>query len=370
MAIAIAAYTAGTASAQEFFETRRDFLIEKACDAYDGFKRRSNPTALEVGRSYPGRGVNRRDGASHVFIVVGGAGKWAEIGCGRFTDGGGAFPGAARETGGALGGASAGGAARGGRAAAEGDDRCLPFFDAADNPVTVKVGGKVDITPPAPVLDDFDRAINATCGPPGKVVGADEFKALLAAHPEVIARIQAFTGGRVFAGRPARTEREAFVDDLTEAWFAVKAFDHILCGEPGAGRGKIGGLHFHGRYLQLQESGAACLMGNYTQNEVVPGVLYTTGVVMRLADGRVVRDARKGYGLTLSGEDILKLVTRAFAENPAPGADSTACLLPVRDDGTAFTAVFVRRSAGIRTFYPDATPSPREPKCAAAISLQ
>ncbi len=174
----------------------------------------------------------------------------------------------------------------------------------------------------------------------------------------------------MFADRPARSDTAGYIDDLAEAWFAVKAFDHIMCGEPGAGRGKIGGMHFHARYLQLQNSGEACLMGNYGQNEVVPGVLYTTGVVMRLADGRVIRDARKGYGLTLGGEDLLKLVTRAFAENPTASGDSSGCLLPVEDDGRSFTAVFVRRAAGIRTFYPDATPQPRDAKCRAAISLQ
>lgn len=364
LAVLFAIASALPALAQQFFETRREFVVEKACEAYDGFKRRSNPVALEPGKSYPGRGVNKLDGPSHVFIVVGGASKWVEIGCGRFADGAApADPAAA----GTQPGAPAPDADRHQKAQ---PGVCLPFFDTVDNPVKVKVGGTVDLSPPPPALDAFDNALTQTCGAPGKVVAAEEFKSLLRAHPEVTARIKAFTGSKVFSDRPAHTETSTYIDDLAEAWFAIKAFDHIMCGEPGGGRGKIGGMHFHARYLQLQQSGEACLMGNHDQNEVVPGVLYTTGVVMRLADGRVVRDARKGYGLTLSGEDLIKLITRAFAENPTTSADSSACLLPVRDDGKAFTAVFVRRAAGIRTFYPDATPSPREPKCAAAIALQ
>ncbi len=360
------------AHSQEFFETRREFVVEKACEAYDGFKRRSNPVTLEPGKAYSGRGLNKRENASHVFIVVGTASKWVEIGCGRFADG--AAPDASWASEGTTKSATDGRAGApapvaGGQTEAQ-RNACLPFFDTIDNPVAVKVGGKVDISPPAPALDAFDTAITATCGAPGKEVTRAEFKAMLGAHTAVAERIKAFTGGKVFGDRPVHDNLASYVDDLAEAWFAVKAFDHIMCGEPGAGRGKIGGLHFHARYLQLQQTGEACLMGNYSQNEVVPGVLYTTGVVMRLADGRVIRDARKGYGLTLGGEDLLKLVTRAFAENPTASGDSSACLLPVRDDGQAFTAVFVRRAAGIRTFYPDATPSPRDPKCVAPIALQ
>lgn len=246
-------------------------------------------------------------------------------------------------------------------------NKCLPFFDDVDNPVKVKVGGNVDISPPAPALNAFDQAVNTTCGKAGKVVSRDEFKGLFQQHPDVLQRLMAFTGNKVFADRPARSEPAPYLQDLTDAWFNIKAFDHIFCGEPGE-EGKIGGLHFHGRYLQLQQSGEACRMNNFRQNEVVPGVIYTMGVEMLTADGQIARHSTKGYGITLNAEDIFKIVTRAFAENPTPSRDSTACLLPVTDDGKQFIAVFVRRANGIRTFYPDATPSRDEPSCTQAIS--
>jgi len=177
----------------------------------------------------------------------------------------------------------------------------------------------------------------------------------------------------VVAARGVRGATRDYLEDLTDAWFAIAAFDHIFCGEPAANGGKIGGLHFHGRYLDLQKEGSACRMSNYAQNEVVPGVIYTMGVMMKNASGTFVRDARKGYGLTTSAEDIFKIVTRAFAENPTTSSESTGCLLPVTDDGQRFTAVFVRRAAGIRTFYPDATPNARgttqNPPCAAEITI-
>jgi hypothetical protein len=67
-------------------------------------------------------------------------------------------------------------------------------------------------------------------------------------------------------------------------------------------------------------------------------------------------------------------VTRAFAENPTASPESAGCLLEVSDDGHDFTAVFVRRASGIRTFYPDATPNgpgeQQNPACARRIEAK
>ncbi|MEQ1713468.1 MAG: hypothetical protein ABL908_19010, partial [Hyphomicrobium sp.] len=85
----VALVTAAPAMAQDFFATRRDFVIEKSCEAYGSFKRRTNATALVTGRTYPARGVNKSDAPSHAFIVIAGGGnKWVDLSCGRFADGG------------------------------------------------------------------------------------------------------------------------------------------------------------------------------------------------------------------------------------------------------------------------------------------
>ncbi len=357
---AVSGFMAGStpSSAQEFFAERREFILDKSCDATRTIRTQADPSPLAAGASVAGRGVNRRAGPTHVFVVVGNANKWLDLGCGHFADGLDA-----------LGTAAADGRPSPGRQA-----QCLPFFDDEANPVTIGHGGTIDMTPKAPSLDAFDVALNDVCGAPGKVTTRDEFRGLMRAHPGVLDGLRAFTGGKVFAARPASATAEAYLADLTDAWYEVKAFDHIFCGEPNpaATGGKIGGLHFRARYLQLQRNGDACRMSNHAQNEAVEGVIYTLGVHMKNASGRLVPDATKGYGLTLSGEDILKVVTRAFAENPTPSAGSTGCLLPVEDDGRAFKAVFVRRAAGIRTFYPDATPNGRgdriNPPCAATVA--
>ena len=120
--------------------------------------------------------------------------------------------------------------------------------------------------------------------------------------------------------RSARTAPADFVEDLTEAWFAIHGFDHIFCGEPNVG-GALDGLHFYARYLQLQQSGEACRVPNFSRNEVVPGVIYTMGASVKVGGG-VAESPVKGYGLTLSAEDILKVATRAFAENPTSSTSS------------------------------------------------
>ncbi len=346
-------------SAQEFFPIPREFILDKACEATTSIRTKAEPTPLAAGTTLPARGVNRAGGPTHVLAVVGNASKWLDLTCGRFADGLDA----------------AGTAKPSSTPATLTQAQCAPFFDDEDNRVRLGFGGTLDITPKAPKLDAFDEAINAVCGVPGKETTRDEFKTLMRAHPAVLDRIRAFTRGKVFAGRPARAAAGEYLLDLTDAWYALKGFDHIFCGEPNnsPSGGKIGGLHFHGRYLQLQRSGDACRMTNHHQNEVVDGVIYTMGVRMKNSSGRVVSDATKGYGLTLSGEDILKVVTRAFADNPTTSTSSAGCILPVKDDGYDFKTVFVRRATGIRTFYPDATPNGRgdrvNPDCAAKVEV-
>ncbi len=89
LATGLALITAAPATAQDFFATQRDFVIEKSCEAYGSFKRRTNATPLVVGRAYPARGVNKSDAPSHAFIVIAGGGnKWVDLSCGRFADGG------------------------------------------------------------------------------------------------------------------------------------------------------------------------------------------------------------------------------------------------------------------------------------------
>ncbi|WP_044290709.1 EndoU domain-containing protein [Rivularia sp. PCC 7116] len=233
------------------------------------------------------------------------------------------------------------------------DTELLPFFDNQDNPVRVNYpsGAKLDITPPAPQLNSFDKAVLKTCGAIGTKVKPSEFKQLLSDYPEVLTNIQKATKGELLPGRRSKSE---FVQDLTNIWFKNKGFEHIFCGEI-YNANDIGGLHFYGRYLQLQnEKIGGRLPVNPGRQEVIPGVIYTMGVVIKQPN-RIVRDEIKGYGYLSNAEELLVDITKVYKQQKNTEG---ACIYQQLDKetGTSFPTVFVRKNRGIITFYPDATP--------------
>lgn len=340
----------GSVFAQENFAAPSNFQVLQPCAGYASIKRQTGKVDLTPQQTYAAHAENKPANATHVLVSVGNGKKWISVACGQYIGGKPAFKNQVNNHPVAL-------------------SACLPFFDNIRNQVNVGVGGNVDVTPQAPVLEPFGKALNQMCGEPGKVTTKTAFKQLLTDHPNVLTELMQFTGHRVFPNTKIHTNQALYLDDLAEAWYSIQAFDHIFCGEPTAAD-KIGGLHFHGRYLQLQNDQQACRLPNYAQNEVIPGIIYTLGVRMQRADGSWAQSPTKGYGLTLSAADILKVVTKAFAQNPTSSNSSQACILRVTDGGMQFDTVFVRRSNGIRTFYPDATPdTDRDSACAKRIVL-
>ncbi|MBP0016432.1 MAG: EndoU domain-containing protein [Cyanobacteria bacterium SBLK] len=346
--LAIATLFPQPAFAQVFFPSPKGFTITQACDATRSIKKGGDPLTLHTEATYKALGTNKARGASHVYISVNGDRKWVAIECGTFEDGTSfSAPPPKPEP---------------SQPQKSQSTAFSPFFDTEDNPVCLPKSGCVDATPEPPELDEFDLAVNEVCGEPGKVVSRQEFKDLMNAHPAVLAEIRDYTDGEVYGDRSAPKTTAAYLDALTDAWFSAEGFDHIFCGEPVPG-GKIGGLHYHGRYLDLQQKGlAGRLDNNERREEIAEGTIYTIGAAIKV-NGQLAISSIKGYGYTLSAKDLLKFATRAFADNPTTSTRSTACLLPIEDDGKAFTMIFVRRSQGIRTFYPDATPSNRDPVC-------
>lgn len=228
-----------------------------------------------------------------------------------------------------------------------------PFFDTVQNPVQVRFprNRPVDVTPPPPQLNGFDQAVLAACGPFGSAVPASRFRKLLQDHPQVLSQVQQAVGGEL---RPGRRSREAFLDDLTRAWSQRRGFAHIFCGEPKED-GQVGGLHYVGRYWQLQQQGQGGRLPNNTQREeVIPGAVYTVGVVIRAGD-RTYTDTIKGYPYPSNAQEILMDATRLFK---AQGNREGACTANIqdRDSRAGFSAVFVGNGSAIVTYYPDATP--------------
>lgn len=239
----------------------------------------------------------------------------------------------------------------------------LPFFDQDNNPVTVGFprNQKVDITPTPPQLNAFDQKVLNTCGAFGSKVSTISIRRLLSESPQVVQQIKQTVGGELFSGR--RSENQ-FRDDLITIWSDRSAFEHIFCGQI-RGSNQIGGLHFVGRYLQLQNQGiAGRLPNNSKAEEVIDREIYTLGVEVRQGDRVVTKDSKKGYSYVSNAQEILLDATRAFKSFRNTANANRACLYTVRDaSAPPFKAVFVKTSRAIVTFYPDATPKPSEASC-------
>lgn len=338
--------------AQALFSVPQDFKINKSCNAYDSIKKENNPASLQAGETYISVGENKAAGATHSYIEIDGRKKWVKLECGSYINSKPDFKTSPK-------------AGNGNTTGNKNSTTCLKFFDNENNPVKTGTGFK-DLTPPAPPLNKFDKDVLNFCGAPGKITTAEGFKSLMKSNPDVLKNLFGFTDGKVFQEKSKHTNINNYLDDLTDAWYSLHAFDHIFCGEK-SGR-SIGGLHFHGRYQQLESSREICRMNNFSSNEVIDGSVYSMGVEMKLPNNEIVRHSIKGYGLTLNASDMLLSATKAFSENHTNSNKSEHCILRLNDGDTIYDMVFVRRNNGIRTYYPDATPDKNKP-CKKAISL-
>lgn len=310
---------AGQAAA--YAERGGSFVAERACPAPASIRRDSNPGDIRVepGRRYVVRALNKPGGA-HVHVEIAGARpplRWVALDCGRLEPEDGT---AAAEPAGTA-------------------PSLLPFF------------GTDGSLPAPPALGPLDRAVLALCGGWGSRPDAKAFRRMLddpALAPEV-EQIRAALDGRVTG--PHRGPDE-FRDELTRAWFRSGGFRHVFCGEPGP-QG-LGGLHYAGRYLQMQEEGWGGLDPTCRRTERVPPV-QTFGVRYRIPGGGWGRACPKGYAEGLDAAALMVEAVRAYRALQPPADGTLACLHPVAEPG--YLAVFVARDGAIRTFYPDASPS-------------
>lgn len=301
------------------------FVAGAECPAFQSFRRQTNPggVALRLDERYRVLALNR-PGGEQALVVVPQAQperRWVALACGRLEIENGAE-----------------------RSAARHDFR--PFFDMRDD-------GPRDATPPPPNLGPLDHAVLEICGEWGSRPSRAAFRRLFDA-PELARETNAVyeeLGGSV---RGAPLAPELFADELTALWFAEEGFRHVFCGEPGEGR--LGGLHFKGRFLQMQERGWGGFAPCRAQ-EIDPPIK-TIGVEFLDRSGRVALACPKSYSTRLDARGILVEATRAFAAREARGAGEAMCLHEVaRPEGRRHDAVLVARAGAIRTFYPHASPA-------------
>jgi Bacterial EndoU nuclease len=297
---------------------------------------------LEVGKTYDTAGFNS-PARTHILLKISGVTpnqRWVKSSCGNFQASGSPDPG-------------------------PGNSMLLPFFDNTNNPIPVDfpVGGQKDITPLPPSLERFDRRVLAMCGAGFDApVSEQSFRTLLKDFPDVFNKLKTAVKGSL---KPNRSSDAAFTDDLVQIWFAQRGFKHILCGEKDGKRvnnvPNLGGLHFSGRYFQLQnQSGikAGRFISSTTKQEVVDGSIYTFGTRIVQGNVKIAEAPIKGYSYVLSAQEILINATKAFKLfTPPAGQPTASCLLTVSDPAAApFQSVFVKKEGAILTFYPDATP--------------
>jgi hypothetical protein len=237
-----------------------------------------------------------------------------------------------------------------------------PFFDRESQSEQLRspVGRSVDATPPLPKLNKFDQQVLAVCGEFGARVDPTDVRQLFEQSPAVVKQIKQAVNGEIFPGRDRPSE---FLDDLVQIWTENHAFSHIFCGEV-KGEG-IGGLHYVGRYAQLQQQGkAGRLPDNQSEEEVQEGAIYTVGIELQ-ARGRVLRDRKKGYAYPSDAAELLEDGTWAFKQfQPGHTEGTRSCLYSVNDpDASPFDMVFVKTDRAIVTLYPDATPPRSQPHC-------
>ncbi|MEM7195595.1 MAG: EndoU domain-containing protein, partial [Pseudomonadota bacterium] len=121
-----------------------------------------------------------------------------------------------------------------------------PFFD--EDPSTKHA-------PVDPGLTDLDLDVLILCGGWGDPVIATDFERMMLSdsNRDSLLRIFDALAGRVYR---KTTNLEDFVQQLRQAWFQQKGFQHVFCGEPGIGK-DLGGLHYAARYWQAEDEGWA-----------------------------------------------------------------------------------------------------------------
>ena len=320
----------GCGAASAFVEISGVFIADDRCQALDSIRRETNPgNILTVpGQSYTARALNREDG-DFVHVDVPNAvprTRWVSLACGEL------FrqaeepqrPDEPEEPAAGL----------------------APFFDNDDRPN--------DPTPRPPNLNAFDRAMLKVCGDWGARPTLAAFRSALD-DPSLAADVDRIFQGLDGSVLGPRREPAQFKDELASVWFDEGGFRHVFCGEPSGGT--IGGLHFVGRYLQMQEQGWGGLAARCNRTEIAPPI-YTFGVRYRIPRGGLRTACPKGYALNLDASEILIEATKAFKLMLPRSSGKAMCLHRVAEPNERpYLTVFVIKNGAVRTFFPDASPS-------------
>lgn len=223
-----------------------------------------------------------------------------------------------------------------------------PFFKTEEY-------SKCGTLPSPPLLNEFDKAVLDVCGDWGSTPGVEDFKNILneEKYKEYVDELYQKLDHQVFT---PNADLETFKNELAELWFNRDGFTHIMCGQPKLGR--LGGMHFFGRYLQAQENK---WVGRYYDDDLTDEVsdkVFTIGVMFKNVNGQLVVDPRKGYDFLHANEIILHATSayKGLSQNSQLAEQRNRHCLYGNED---VTYVFVARKNSIVTFFADLTPNCR-----------
>lgn len=189
-----------------------------------------------------------------------------------------------------------------------------------------------------PNLNDFDKQVLRLCGNWGSEVERGSFADLL--KGSIFDELYFFLDKTIITNN---AEPVVFKKELLDIWFNEKGFQHIFCGTPQ--NKKLKGLHYAGRYLEMQEKGwggknARCKK-TYVNNAV-----HTIGIDFIDKTGNLAYKCPNSYLYGFNAFDLLLHATKAFKESA--NLSSSLYKIPT---SPPIEVTFIKKNNAILTFF-------------------
>ena len=225
-------------------------------------------------------------------------------------------------------------------------DHFIPFFANAKDHITKD-------QPIIPTLTEFDHAVLKACGGWGDLVTRSNLNTLFAG--KALQSIYKELNHTIIT---KDADIDTFAKELISIWLDHRGFEHVMCGQPHSHT--LGGLHYVGRYLQMQQNKWGGLNATCNKEEI-KGPIYTIGVDFITSKGTIATKCPSGYDYNMNVYHTIVEGTKTFKEvYNKKGKDWKGACISSNKQGDF---VFVKGNDAIVTFYPDASPSASLKSC-------
>ena len=246
----------------------------------------------------------------------------------------------------------------------DGGRQFIPFFrDGSNDSIIRSLPRSVrNAIPDAPMMTKFDEEVLNLCGGLGTDVDKAGFIRLLN-DPKLqgdVDEIYRFLDGTLGGGDKKLSIGE-FKEKLAEIWFEAGAFRTVMCGVVrGPGRdcecGGLAGLHFSGRFLQLQKMGVAgiSLDDRCTYfGPLVSGRVYKVPLIFFDTNGFGMK-CDEGYVYGLNSQEIIKFGTKLYVSQNVSSGENLNCVIRERNPDGSYDYDYVVdiRDGKLVSLYP------------------